>query len=59
MPHHDVTRREFVSGVSAAVPAVLGGQPVRTAKFPRWPAFREADEKAALPVLRSGGLVAD
>ncbi|MGC8793595.1 MAG: DegT/DnrJ/EryC1/StrS family aminotransferase [Bryobacteraceae bacterium] len=27
---------------------------MRTAKFPRWPAFREADEKAVLPVLRSG-----
>ena len=36
------------------VPASLGGQPVRTAPFPRWPNFREADEKAVLPVLRSG-----
>ena len=39
---------------AAGVPAALGGQPVRTAPFPRWPAFREADEQAVLPVLRSG-----
>ncbi len=39
---------------SAGVPAVLGGRPVRTASFPHWPRFREADEKAVLPVLRSG-----
>ena len=39
---------------SAGVPAALGGQPVRKAPFPRWPNFREADEKAVLPVLRSG-----
>jgi dTDP-4-amino-4,6-dideoxygalactose transaminase len=42
------------SSASAGVPAILGGQPVRTAPFPRWPSFREADEKAVLPVLRSG-----
>jgi dTDP-4-amino-4,6-dideoxygalactose transaminase len=42
------------SSASAGVPAILGGQPVRTAPFPRWPNFREADEKAVLPVLRSG-----
>jgi dTDP-4-amino-4,6-dideoxygalactose transaminase len=39
---------------SAGVPAALGGRPVRTVPFPRWPRFREADEKAVLPVLRSG-----
>ena len=39
---------------SAGVPAILGGQPVRTAPFPRWPNFRETDERAVLPVLRSG-----
>ncbi len=38
----------------AGTPAALGGQPVRTAPFPRWPDFGEADEKAVLPVLRSG-----
>ncbi len=36
------------------VPAMLGGRPVRTAPFPRWPNFRAADEQAVLPVLRSG-----
>jgi perosamine synthetase len=42
------------SNGSAGLPAILGGKPVRTAPFPRWPIFREADEKAVLPVLRSG-----
>src|SRR5512143_495568 len=42
------------SSLAHGVPALLGGQPVRTAPFPRWPNFREADEKAVLPVLRSG-----
>jgi dTDP-4-amino-4,6-dideoxygalactose transaminase len=42
------------SSGSATVPAILGGPPVRTARFPRWPVFREVDEKAVLPVLRSG-----
>ena len=46
-------RRASASG-DASVPAILGGQPVRTARFPKWPNFREADEKAVLPVLRSG-----
>jgi dTDP-4-amino-4,6-dideoxygalactose transaminase len=39
---------------NAGVPAILGGKPVRTDPFPRWPRFRDADEKAVLPVLRSG-----
>jgi hypothetical protein len=39
---------------SAGLPAILGGKPVRTVPFPHWPNFREADEKAVLPVLRSG-----
>jgi perosamine synthetase len=39
---------------SAGTPAILGGQPVRTGPFPRWPNFRETDEKAVLPVLHSG-----
>jgi dTDP-4-amino-4,6-dideoxygalactose transaminase len=39
---------------SSGTPAILGGQPVRTAPFPRWPNFRDADEKAVLPVLHSG-----
>ena len=39
---------------SAGVPAMLGGDKVRTTPFPSWPNFRDADEKAILPVLRSG-----
>jgi perosamine synthetase len=39
---------------AAGVPAALGGQPVRTTRFPRWPNFRDADEQAVIPVLRSG-----
>lgn len=39
---------------SVTLPAALGGRPVRSKPFPRWPNFREADEKGVLPVLRSG-----
>jgi perosamine synthetase len=39
---------------NAAVPAILGGEPIRTAPFPRWPNFRDSDERAILPVLRRG-----
>jgi dTDP-4-amino-4,6-dideoxygalactose transaminase len=38
----------------ASVPAMLGGVPVRKAPFPGWPHFRDSDEQAVLPVLRSG-----
>jgi dTDP-4-amino-4,6-dideoxygalactose transaminase len=38
----------------AGTPAILGGQPVRKAPFPRWPNFSETDEKAVLPVQHSG-----
>lgn len=41
-------------GAGAGIAAALGGRPVRTAPFPRWPNFRRADEQALLPVLRSG-----
>ena len=34
--------------------ALLGGDPVRTARFPRWPIWDENDETAILPVLQSG-----
>ncbi len=44
----------FARSGNASVPAILGGQPIRTAPFPRWPNFRDTDEKAVLPVLRSG-----
>ena len=65
----NVTRRQFLVNASAtaalaprpvraaraaAGPALLGGAPVRTAPFPRWPLFGDADEKPLLPVLRSG-----
>src|SRR5262249_4410341 len=65
----NVTRRQFLVNASAtaaivprsaraaraaAGPALLGGAPVRTAPFPRWPMFGDADEKPLLPVLRSG-----
>lgn len=46
---------------SAGVPAILGPLPdkgngplVRTARFPHWPSFRGANEKAVIRVLRSG-----
>jgi hypothetical protein len=38
---------------SAGTRAILGGEPVRAAPFPRWPNFRETDERDLLPVLRS------
>lgn len=34
--------------------AMLGGKPVRTAPWPRWPVFDEREERAVLEVLRSG-----
>ncbi len=39
---------------ASGLPAILGGQPVRKAPFPKWPNFRDADEQAILPVLRAG-----
>jgi dTDP-4-amino-4,6-dideoxygalactose transaminase len=52
----DLPRRGYAAATndSGGLPAILGGKPVRTTPFPRWPIFREADEKAVLPVLRSG-----
>jgi perosamine synthetase len=52
----DLPRRSYAAATndSGGFPAILGGKPVRTTPFPRWPIFREADEKAVLPVLRSG-----
>lgn len=42
--------------VSAATarPAILGGTPVRTAKFPAWPVFDQKEESAVTEVVRSG-----
>lgn len=63
-----MNRRDFVAAAAAAgvalsvgtsakaadKPAALGGKPVRTKPFPRWPVVNEADEKAVGDVLRSG-----
>lgn len=35
-------------------PAVLGGEPIRSEPFRRWPVWDKADEEAVIPVLRSG-----
>jgi dTDP-4-amino-4,6-dideoxygalactose transaminase len=42
------------SSSAAAKPAILGGTPVRTAKFPSWPVFGKLEESGLLEVLRSG-----
>jgi dTDP-4-amino-4,6-dideoxygalactose transaminase len=39
---------------SASVPAILGGPPLRSRPFPRWPRWDEDDERAVVPVLRAG-----
>lgn len=38
----------------ASSPAILGGKPVRTASWPRWPLWVKEDEELVLSVLRSG-----
>ena len=43
-----------ISSKDASKLAVLGGQPVRTKRFQRWPIWDDADESAVLPVLRKG-----
>jgi dTDP-4-amino-4,6-dideoxygalactose transaminase len=61
------TRRTLLGAASALVlgagpsrgsaeqtPAVLGGKPVRSARFPSWPIIGENDKSAWLDVLRSG-----
>lgn len=35
-------------------PAILGGTPIRTARFPGWPVFNGAEERGLMDVLRSG-----
>lgn len=35
-------------------PAILGGTPIRTARFPGWPVFGGAEERGLMDVLRSG-----
>ena len=34
--------------------AILGGQPVRTKRFPRWPIWDKTEEKSILAALNSG-----
>ncbi len=63
----NMTRRKFVAAASAGAvamgggfaraadkPAVLGGTPVRTAKFSSWPMIDARDEEAVMGVVRSG-----
>jgi len=38
----------------SAAPALLGGAPVHTAGWPKWPEWREAWEPAVVEILRSG-----
>ena len=64
----DVTRRWFLAGAAAAgipprvnaarpapagKPAMLGGKPVRTEKFPDWPKYDRTEEQALIDVIRS------
>jgi dTDP-4-amino-4,6-dideoxygalactose transaminase len=43
-----------IGATTAGSPAILGGPPLRSAPFPRWPRWDDEDEKAIVPVLRSG-----
>src|ERR1700689_5251606 len=67
MAKSDVTRRSFVGAAamataasakptvkSAGKPALLGGEPLRTAPWPSWPQIRQNDETAWMDVLKSG-----
>lgn len=65
-----VSRRSFLAAAGAGAaagarpvttvsvppgkPALLGGTPVRTKRFPSWPVFDEREEKALIDVVRSG-----
>ena len=40
---------------SPGKPAILGGKPVRTDKFPLWPVIQDNDERAWIQVLRAKG----
>lgn len=39
---------------STSRPAILGGNPVRTQRWPAWPVFDETEDKALLKTLHSG-----
>jgi perosamine synthetase len=57
-------RRNFLMGTLAAAsvaraaesgrPALMGGEPVRKAKFPDWPVMDDTEDRAVLEVLHSG-----
>lgn len=57
-----MTRRTAVAAAAAATlvsgaemkPAVLGGSPVRSQGFPKWPVWAGNDESGLMTVLRSG-----
>ena len=63
----DLTRRKLLGAASTGLfvtqaarsaasdkPAVIGGNPVRTAPFPSWPVIAENEERAWMKVLRGG-----
>ena len=63
-----LTRRQFVAAASVAgtaaaappvfaadeSPALLGGKPAVTARFPKWPIFDQREEQALIDAVRSG-----
>lgn len=44
----------LLRGAGGGKPAILGGTPVRTARFPGWPVFGSTEERGLLDVLRGG-----
>src|SRR5688572_23699829 len=67
MPDKQIDRRSFVGAVSAGgalgstqlvaatseLPALLGGKPVRTERFPSWPVFDSREQRGLSDVLES------
>lgn len=53
-PDPSIAKTAAAAIVKSEKPALLGGKPVRTAAFPSWPVFGEAEEKSLTNVLRSG-----
>jgi dTDP-4-amino-4,6-dideoxygalactose transaminase len=41
-------------GAALEKPALLGGKPIRTSRFPRWPVFDETEEQALIAAVRGG-----